>query len=79
MVDKLIEDLVEVTETLMGAEGIDIEAFAHPNAKPTLNERLSGEERWGGWGKWGKKKADDFRAKMLEQKASQGVFKRGVC
>lgn len=79
MVDKLVEDIVEVTETLMGAEDIDIEAFAHPNAKPTLNERIAGEEKWGGWGKWGKKKADEFRVKMKEQKESQGVFKRGVC
>ena len=33
MVDKLIEDIVEVTETLMVADEVDIEAFAHPDAK----------------------------------------------
>jgi len=80
MVDKLIEDIVEVTETLMAADPVDIEAFAHPDAKPTLNERIAGgKENWGGWGKWGKQKADQFRKKMEEQKKGDGVFKRGVC
>ena len=31
MADKLIEDIVEVTETLMVADEVDIEAFAHLN------------------------------------------------
>jgi hypothetical protein len=82
MVDKLIEDIVEVTETLMCADEVDLEAFAHPDQKPTLNERIKGgkdKEKWGGWGKWGKEKADEFRGKMKEQQNSDGVFKRGVC
>jgi hypothetical protein len=78
MVDKLIEDIVEVTETLMDADEVDIEAFAHLNTK-SLNERLPAKEKWGGWGKWGKLKADEFRAKMKEQQLGVGVFKRGVC
>jgi len=79
MVDKLVEDIIEVTETLMDADEVDLEAFAHPQSKPTLNERIAGgRENWGGWGKWGKEKAEEFRAKMREQKES-GVFKRGVC
>jgi hypothetical protein len=79
MVDKLVEDIVEVTETLMDADEVDLQAFAHPDTKPTLNERISaGRENWGGWGKWGKEKADEFRAKMREQRET-GVFKRGVC
>ena len=79
MVDKLIEDIVEVTETLMVADEIDIEAFAHPNTKPSLHERLDKKEEWGGWGKWGIKKANEFRAKMSEQQKGDGVYKRGVC
>ena len=79
MVDRLIEDIVEVTETLMDADEVDIEAFAHANAKPTLNERIQEKEKWVGWGKWGKKKAEEFRAKMREQQQGGGVFKRGVC
>jgi hypothetical protein len=80
MVDKLIEDIVEVTETLMAADPVDLEAFAHPDAKPTLNERIAGgQQNWGGWGKWGKEKAEEFRRKMDEQKKGDGVFKRGVC
>ena len=79
MVDKLIEDIVEVTETLMGADEVDIEAFAHPGSQPTLHERFEAKEKWDGWGKWGKKKADEFRDKIREQKEGDGIFKRGVC
>jgi len=74
MVDKLIEDIVEVTETLMTADPVDIEAFAHPDTKPTLNERIAGgKENWGGWGKWGKEKADQFRKKR-ETESSREEF-----
>jgi len=79
MVDQLIEDIIEVTETLMDADDVDIEALAHPNPKPTLNERAMGKKQWDGWGKWGRQKADDFRAKMKEQEHGEGIFKRGVC
>jgi len=79
MVDRLIQDIVEVTEILIGADDVDVEAFARPHAKPTLTERIQAKEKWGGWGKWGKQKADEYRAKMKEQKYGLGVFKRGVC
>ena len=79
MVDSLVEDIVEATETLIDAEAVDVEAFAHPNPKPTLNERMSGEKTWGGWGKWGKQKAEEYRSKMREQRDGPGLFKRGVC
>ena len=79
MLDKLIEDIVEVTETLMGADKIDIDAFVNPNAKPTSSERINMKEKWAGWGNWGKEKADEFRAKMKEHTRGHGVFKRGVC
>ena len=78
LVDKLVEDIVEVTETLIEADAVDIEALAHPHHKPTLSERLSGEEAWGGWGKWGKQKAQELKAKMKEQRRV-GLFRRGVC
>jgi len=59
----------------MCADEVDIEAFAHPDTKPTLHERIKGgQDEWGGWGKWGKDKGDKFREKMGE-----GVFKSGVC
>ena len=79
MVDLLVEDIVEVTETLMDAEDVDIEAFAHPNSKPTLNERIQGDAKWGGWGKWGRQKAEEYRQKMREHQDGPGLFKRGVC
>ena len=49
-VDKLVEDIVEVTEILMCADEVDIEAFAHPDTKPTLHKRIQGgQDKWGGW------------------------------
>ena len=80
MIDRLVEDIVEVTETLMSADSIDVEALAHPASKPTtLHEKMGGKTKWGGWGQWGKEKADEFRGKMMEQQKGLGVFKRGVC
>jgi hypothetical protein len=79
MIDRLVEDIVEVTETLIAADLVDIEALAHPAEKPSLHERLTGQHKWRGWGKWGKEKADEFRAKMKEQQNGPGVFRRGVC
>jgi hypothetical protein len=79
MVDKLIEDIVEVTETLMEADEVDIQALAQAQNKPTLNER-TGENKadFDGYAKWGKHKAHKHRQKMKEQQ-STGVFKRGTC
>lgn len=80
MVDRLVEDIVEVTETLITADAVDVEALARPPSKPTtLHERMTGKTEWGGWGQWGKQKADEFRAKMTEQQQGAGVYKRGVC
>lgn len=79
MVDKLIEDIVEVTETLMNADEVDIEAFAHPYAKPVFNKQLGENEEWAGWGNWGKHKAAEFKDKMKQQQHGYGIFKRGVC
>jgi len=78
MVDKLVEDITEVTETLMTADEVDLQAFAHPTTMPTLNERHEQGEHWVGWGEWKKQKAAEHRAKMEEQRQT-GVFKRGVC
>lgn len=78
MVDMLVEDIVEATETLTEADTVDIEALAHQHTKSSLTERLSSEEGWSGWGKWGKKKAEEFKAKMKQQEG-EGIFKRGVC
>jgi hypothetical protein len=79
MVDKLIEDIVEVTETLMEADVLDIDALAHAQNKPTLNERTGkGKTHWAGWGKWRKHKAHENKAKLKEDQ-DKGVFKRGTC
>lgn len=75
MVDRLIEDIVEVTETLMISDELEIEALAHPF---TLNEEVEKNETWRGWGNWKKEKADKFKAKLKEQQQT-GVFKRGAC
>ena len=78
MVDKLVEDIVEVTETLMEFDVADIEAFAHQHLNPSLNERIGKGKFWPGWRKWRDEKAAEFKAKMKEHQKS-GVFKRGVC
>ena len=78
MVDMLVEDIVEVTETLIEADTVDIEALAHHQTKSSLTERGSGGQAWSGWGKWGKQKAEEFKTKMRQQER-EGIFKRGVC
>jgi hypothetical protein len=81
MVDKLVEDIIEVTETLMEADAVDIEALAHPQTKPTLNERAGHgkHHKWKGLGKWRKHKAHELKAKIAEHQQGDGVFKRGAC
>jgi hypothetical protein len=79
MVDLLVEDIVEVTETLLVADEVDIEALAHQNPLHNLHERLHAKAKRGGLGKWGKQKAAQFRAKMKEQQHGAGVFKRAAC
>ena len=79
MVDRLVEDIIEATETLIEADVVDIEALARPHSKPMLVERMSADDaHWEGWGKWGKLKADEFRDKMEKQQV-KGIYKRGVC
>jgi hypothetical protein len=80
LLDSLIEDIVEVTETLMQADTLTLEAMANPTLKLVSPERGPKEtsKHWEGWGKWGKKRAEQFSLKMRKQ-MDEGVFKRGVC
>jgi hypothetical protein len=81
MCDRLIEDVVAVTETLMVAENIDIEAYAHPDAKLNVNDKI----RRGTLGLDGNAgvarvdKVNDYRTKMADHQAGEGIFKRGTC
>lgn len=82
MCDELIEDVVGVTETLMTADQIDIDAYAHPDAVITLNDkikrlRLGNSEA--GLGQARREKARDYWEKIREHVAGQGIFRRGVC
>lgn len=81
MCDRLIEDIVGVTETLMVADAIDIEAYAHPDAKLTLNDKISranaGKDSHVGVAT--KDKANHLKTKLAEHQAGDGVFKRGSC
>jgi hypothetical protein len=81
MCDRLIEDIVGVTESLMVADLVDIEAYAHPDAKLTLNEKMTRSDKGvhGNVGVAKKDKAAELKAKMEEHKAGEGVFKRGSC
>lgn len=81
MCDRIIEDIVSVTESLMVADNVDIEALANPDAHLTLNEKI-GRKNAGktlNAGVANKEKAHGLKAKMEEHKAGDGVFKRGSC
>ena len=81
MCDRLIEDIVNVTESLMVADIVDIEAYAHPDAKLTLNEKIRrfsmGLDANAGVAR--KEKMQDFKDKLAEHQSGDGVFKRGTC
>ena len=81
MCDELIEDVIVVTETLMTASQVEIDAFAHPDAVITLNDKVK-RLRLGEGGNLGqarREKARDYWEKIREHVAGKGVFKRGVC
>jgi hypothetical protein len=81
MCDRLIEDIVAVTETLMVSDAIDIEAFAHPDAKLTVNDKIdrsnAGLESHAGVARLDKVK--NLRQALADHQAGEGVFKRGSC
>jgi len=81
MCDRIIEDIVGVTETLIVADVIDIEALAHPDAHLSLNEKISRKNagKTLNAGVANKEKANGLKTKMDEHKAGEGVFKRGSC
>jgi hypothetical protein len=81
MCDRLLEDIVGVTETLMISDIVELEAYAHPDAHLSLNEKMSkanlGKPIHAGVAS--KEKAAGLKTKMEEHKAGDGVFKRGSC
>ena len=81
MCDRLIEDIVAVTETLMVADIVDIEAYAHPDAKLTVNDKIArankGLENHAGVAR--QDKVNNLRTKLADHQAGDGVFKRGTC
>jgi len=81
MCDRLIEDIVTVTETLMVSDTMEIEAYAHPDAKLTLNDKIARANKGleGHAGIAGQEKVNNLRAKLAIHQAGYGVFKRGTC
>jgi hypothetical protein len=81
LTDRLIEDIVAVTETLMVSDLVDIEAFAHPDAKLSVNDKIArmneGKETHAG--KARQEKVNNLRTKIAEHQSGDGVFKRGSC
>ena len=81
MCDRLIEDIVAVTENLIVADVVDIEAYAHPDAKLTLNDKIDrankGLESHSGVAH--QDKMSNLKTKLAEHQAGDGVFKRGAC
>lgn len=80
MCDRLIEDIVSVTETLMVSDIVDLEAYAHPDAKLTVNEKLdranAGLDDHAG--RATHEKITDLR-KALRRHQEMGLFRRGSC
>jgi len=70
-----------VTESLMVADAVDLEAYAHPDAKLTLNDKIeranAGKDDH--FGKAHKEKAHRFKLSLHKQQQCEGVFKRGAC
>jgi hypothetical protein len=81
MCDRLIEDIVAVTESLIVSDVVDIEALAHPDAKLSVNDKLDrinqGLDSHAGIAQ--KDKASALKTKLAEHQAGDGVFKRGAC
>ena len=81
MSDRLIEDIVAVTETLMVADNVDIEALANPDAKLTVNDKLDRHNKGltNHAGHAGHDKAKHLKHKMKAQQDGDGVYKRTAC
>ena len=81
MCDRLIEDIVAVTESLMVADVVDIEAYAHPDAKLTINDKITRANKGldGHPGVAGKDKLKHLKARLTHHQGGSGVFKRGAC
>ena len=81
MCDRLIEDIVAVTETLMVADTIDIEAFAHPDGRLTLNDKISRAStgKDSNFGVARQEKVNNMRARLGKHLAGHGIFRRGSC
>lgn len=81
MCDRLIEDIVSVTESLMVAGDVELKAYAHPDAKLSVNEKIR-RASMGLKGHSGHAQQDKLamlKDKMAEHQAGEGVFKRGTC
>ncbi len=81
MCDELIEDIVSVTETLMIADQVEVDAFAHPEAVISLNLKITrltlGKD--GNIGEARREKARDYWDKVRQHVAGKDIYKRGVC
>jgi len=81
MSDRLIEDIVAVTETLMVADNVDIEALAHPDAKLTVNDKIDrnnkGLSNHAGHARHDKIK--HLKKTLKAQQEGDGVYKRTAC
>lgn len=81
MCDELIEDVIAVTETLMTADVLEINAYAHPDAVVTLNDKIKRLrlDQDGNIGQARKEKARDYWEKIREHISGKGIYRRGVC
>jgi hypothetical protein len=79
--DRFVEDIIAVTECLMVADRVDIEAYSHPDAQPSLNDKITraNEGKTGHYGHASKDKLHHLKHALSKHKDSEGVFKRGSC
>jgi hypothetical protein len=79
--DRFVEDIITVTESLTVADRVELEAYAHPDATPSLNDKVARANagKTSHYGHATKDKAHQFQHALHKQKNGEGVFKRGSC
>jgi hypothetical protein len=79
--DRFVEDIVSVTESLMVADAVELEAYAHPDGKLSLNDKVANANAGNNahYGHARKAKHHHFKAALQQQQNGDGVFKRGTC
>ena len=65
----------------MVADRVELEAYAHPDAQPNLNDKIARANagKTGHYGHASKDKMHHLKHALHKQQNGEGVFKRGSC